>query len=112
LPKASRGHRPAPNPKKRAQRMMGPRTFSSAPSAVLDAPEAEFETERPAVRSLRPAPAMARPATRRPMTTAVVRKRFIESAADYAYVSKDLVTIGVLAASLLAVLIVLSFVIR
>ena len=78
----------------------------------MDAPEADAAVEPRPVRAWRPSSALAGAPTRRSTSSAVVRKRFSESAADYAYVRKDLMTIGVLAAGLLIVLIVLSFFIR
>jgi hypothetical protein len=78
---------------------------------VLDAPEAEAEAAPRPVRTWGQAPSVARVPSRR-AAAAVARRRFSESAADYAYVSKDLMTIGVLAGGLLIVLILLSFVIR
>jgi len=90
---------------------MAPRSYSSAPSAVMDAPESGAAVESTPARAWRSSSVAGAP-IRRSTATAVVRRRFSESAADYAYVRKDLLTIGMLAAGLLVGLIVLSFFIR
>jgi len=64
-----------------------------------------------------PATALARP-DRTPTAAAarrgapVIRRRFAESATDYAYVAGDLRRIGILAGSLVVLLAALSFIIR
>jgi len=78
----------------------------------MDAPEADTAVAPRPVRAWRPSSSVAGAPIRRSTATAVVRKRFSESAADYAYVRKDLLTIGMLAAGLLVALIALSFFIR
>ncbi|MPZ13263.1 MAG: hypothetical protein GEU73_02350 [Chloroflexi bacterium] len=52
------------------------------------------------------------PTARRAGTATLPRRRFTDNAAEYAYVASDLRRIGVLAASLVVLLLALSFVIR
>ena len=111
MPKAARGRRPAPNPKKRAQRFAPrPATAATGASAVADAPELT-EVAEPA-RVSRPVAAASSATVRRSAASAPVRRRLAETVTDYSYVRRDLRTIAVIATILVVVLVALSFVIR
>jgi hypothetical protein len=112
VPKAPRGRRPAPNPKKRAPRHT-PRSLGMAPSYA----GAESANGGGAATAVAPRPTTASgaawpSAARRAATPAVPRRRFSESIADYAYVADDLRRIAMLAGGLVVLMVVLSFIIR
>ena len=104
LPKAPRGGRPAPRPRKRSRVQLAP--SAGAGTAQQPAPVAR---ERPAGLGAvpRPTPSLARRGT-----VPVLRRHLREGAVDYAYVLLDLRRIGVIAGSLAALLVVLSFFVR
>jgi len=126
LPKASRGRRPAPNPKKKT-RLGG---FGAGGLAVADGatrqPEAPVGyAQGPVARpSAMPAeaPESARSAARRDAIgprrrgamagPTAARRRFADSVGDYWYVGGDLRRIGLMAGGLVGLLVALSFVIR
>ena len=106
MPKASRGHKPAANSKKKARRP------GFQPVAVAS-PRPGSETAT--LRAPAGAPSMAAaaaPWTRRSIGAGAARRRFSDSIADYWYVASDLRRIGLLAGSLVVLLVGLSFVIR
>jgi|SRR5579871_6537643 len=112
VPKGTHGRRPAPNPKRRPQRL------TANPSPASSAAVAEREDDRQQVLD-RPAPARPMPSAprasasvRRGAVAAVPRRRFSESIGDYAYVAGDLRRIALLALSLVVVLVALSFVVH
>lgn len=111
MPKASRGRRPASNPKRRTPRPPQQRPVSEGANGVLTADAGVVE--RP-VRAVQPTPRAASTilANRRAATAAASRRGFAESVADYRYVVGDLRRIGILSGGLVVLLIILSFVIR
>jgi hypothetical protein len=110
VPKAPRGRRPAPNPKKRTQRPVS-RPVAVAPTDGQESVNGASATAV-APRPVRPARPSWTPAARRAGIAAVPRRRFSESVADYAYVPQDLRRIGLLVGGLLVLMVGLSFVIR
>jgi len=106
LPKGGRGRGPA-KAKKRAHR---PELRQFAPAAVGAVPGVTSGTAPAAAAPVRPAAASAY-APRRPGLQ-LTRRTFSQAIADYSYVAGDLRRIGLLAGSLVALLVVLSFVIR
>ena len=111
MPKASRGRRPAPNPKKRAQRF-APRPATAATGASAIADEQQVPEVAEANRALRPVMASSGTMVRRSSVSAPIRRRLAETVSDYTYVKHDLRTIAVIASVLVAALVVLSLVIR
>ena len=110
VPKASRGRRPAPNPKRRTPRPGRPIPVGAAASGVLTAEEGAVERPLPVASPVRrAAPMPMASAGRRATPVAQVRRGFAESAADYRYVQGDLKRIAILAGGLVVLLIVLSF---
>ena len=111
MPKASRGRRPAPNPKRRTPRPGRPIPVGAAANGVMTAEEGVVERPMPAPMPVRRPPASAMAGVgRRAAPVAQVRRGFAESAADYQYVKGDLRRIGMLASGLVVLLIVLSFI--
>jgi hypothetical protein len=111
VPKASRGRRPAPNPKRRTPRPgQRPLPVGAAATGLLTAEEGAIErpvSAAPPIR--RPAPSAMAGVARRATPVSQVRRGFAESAADYRYVADDLRHIGMFAGGLVVFLIVLSF---
>ena len=104
MPKGGRGRGPA-KAKKRAHR---PELRQFAPAAVGAVPGVTSGTAPAAPVRAATAPAYA---PRRPGLQ-LTRRTFSQAIADYSYVAGDLRRIGLLAGSLVALLVVLSFVIR
>lgn len=108
MPKA-RGRRPAPNPKKRAQRpVLRPVGAGTAPARPIEAASDAVAAPLAPTRTL----AQAAPAGRRVNVPQVQAQRFRERLADYSYVGTDLQRIGLLAGGLMVLLVALSFVVR
>ena len=106
MPKATRGRRPAPNPKRHVPKQA---TREITPGvASLARPEATSFTGSSVVASAsRPATRPSFSVTRRGVP-AIQRKRFADSIADYGYVPQDLRRIGIYAGGLVVLLVGLS----
>jgi hypothetical protein len=111
MPKAARGRRPAPNPKKRAQRF-APRPATAATGASALADEQEVAEGVEPIRTQRPVASTSSATVRRSSAAIPVRRRLAETITDYSYVKRDLQMIAGLATTLVVVLVVLSLVIR
>lgn len=108
MPKASRGRKPAANPKKKARRQGFRQVAVAAPRPGSPGPEtAAFRVPAAA-----PPAATSAAWSRRSVASGAARRRFTDSIADYWYVAGDLRRIGLLAGSLVVLLVGLSFVIR